>query len=105
VESYNHEISAAYVFRMQGRRFTPFLLAGAGGLIFDPKNFAGASSQARAALVYGGGADFNLSRRVFLRAEYRGFVYDSPTYGLPGLAGADRVTNRAEPSIGFGFRF
>jgi opacity protein-like surface antigen len=105
VKSYTHELSAAYVFRLQRPHFTPFLLAGAGGLIFDPKNFAGASTQGRAAFVYGGGADFNLSRRTFLRAEYRGFVYDSPTYGLPGLSGADRVTHRAEPSVGFGFRF
>jgi opacity protein-like surface antigen len=105
VKSYTHELSAAYVYRLQRPHFTPFLLAGAGALIFDPKDFAGASTQGRAAFVYGGGADFNLSRRTFLRAEYRGFVYDSPTYGLPGLAGADRVTHRAEPSIGFGFRY
>jgi opacity protein-like surface antigen len=105
VKSYSHEISAAYVFRVPMRHFTPFVLAGAGGLIFDPKDFAGVSSQARAAFVYGVGADFDLSHRVFLRAEYRGLVYDSPTYGLTGLAGVDRVTHRAEPSIGFGYRF
>jgi opacity protein-like surface antigen len=79
VKSYSHEISAAYVFRMPMRKFTPFVLAGAGGLIFDPKDFAGASSQARTAFVYGGGSDFNLSQHVFLRAEYRGLVYNSPT--------------------------
>jgi opacity protein-like surface antigen len=73
--------------------------------VFDPKDFSGANSQARAAFVYGGGADFNLSRRIFVRAEYRGLVYNSPTYDLPVLAGADRVTHRAEPSIGFGYRF
>jgi opacity protein-like surface antigen len=105
VKSYSHEISAAYVFRMPMRKFTPFVLAGAGGLIFDPKDFVDASSQARAAFVYGGGADFNLSRRIFVRAEYRGFVYNSPTYELTALAGADRITHRAEPSRGFGFRF
>jgi opacity protein-like surface antigen len=105
VRSYSHEISAAYVFRMPLRDFTPFVLAGAGGLIFDPNNFTGASSQARAAFVYGAGADFNLSAHVFVRAEYRGFVYDSPTYGLTGLAGADRTTHRAEPSLGFGYRW
>jgi opacity protein-like surface antigen len=105
VKSYSHEISAAYVFRVPMRKFTPFVLAGAGGLIFDPKDFVGASSQARAAFVYGGGADFNLSQHVFVRAEYRGFVYNSPTYDIPGLAGTDRVTHRAEPSVGFGYRF
>ena len=105
VKSYSHEISAAYVFRVPMRKFTPFLLAGAGGLIFDPKDFAGASSQTRAAFVYGGGADFKLSRHVFMRAQYRGFVYNSPTYDLTGLAGADRTTHRAEPSLGFGYRF
>jgi opacity protein-like surface antigen len=105
VKSYSHEISGAYVFRMPLRKFTPFLLAGAGGLIFDPKDFVGASSQARAAFVYGGGADFKLSQHVFVRAEYRGFVYNSPTYDLTGLAGADRITHRAEPSLGFGYRF
>src|SRR5882724_10603562 len=105
VKSYSHEISAAYVFRMPMRKFTPFALAGAGGLIFDPKDFAGANSQARAAFVYGGGADFNVTHHVFVRAEYRGFVYNSPTYNLIGLDGTDRVTHRAEPSIGFGYRF
>ena len=105
VKSYAHEASAAYVFRLPRRNFTPFVLAGVGGLVFDPKDYAGASTQARAAFVYGGGADFNLSHHFFMRAEYRGFVYNSPTYDLPGLAGTDRGTHRAEPSVGFGYRF
>jgi opacity protein-like surface antigen len=105
VENYSHEFSAAYVFRMPFHKFVPFLQAGAGGLIFDPKNFVGGNSQARAAFVYGGGADFNFTQHVFVRAEYRGLVYDSPTYGFTGLAGADRVTHRAEPSVGFGYRW
>jgi opacity protein-like surface antigen len=105
VESYSHEISAAYVYRMPMRNFTPFVLAGVGGLIFDPKDFVGVNSQARAAFVYGGGADYNVSSHIFLRAEYRGLVYNSPTYDLTGLAGADRITHRAEPSVGFGYRF
>ena len=105
VKSYSHEISAAYVFRLPMRKFTPFVLAGAGGLIFDPKDFVGASSQARAAFIYGGGADFDVTHHVFVRAEYRGFVYNSPTYDLAGLSGVDRTTHRAEPSVGFGYRW
>jgi opacity protein-like surface antigen len=86
------------------RRFTPFVEAGVDGLIFDPTRSTGASTQSLAASVYGGGADFSLSKRIFLRAEYRALVYNNPTFDLAGL-GADRVTHRAEPSIGFGYRF
>jgi opacity protein-like surface antigen len=95
----------ASVFRMPMKHWAPFVLAGAGALIFDPKNFAGASTQGRAAFVYGAGADVNLTDHLFLRGEYRGFVYHSPTYDLAALNGLDRVTHRAEPSIGFGWRF
>jgi opacity protein-like surface antigen len=105
VKTDSHEVSGAYVLRMPFGKVTPFALAGVGALVFDPKDFASASSQTRAAFVYGAGADFNLSHRLFMRAEYRGFVYNSPTYDLPAFAGLDRVAHRAEPSIGFGYRF
>jgi opacity protein-like surface antigen len=105
VKSYSHEISGAYVIRKPLKRWSPFALAGAGGLIFDPKDTPGVNSQARAAFVYGVGADVTLSRHWYLRAEYRGLVYNSPTWNLQGLSGADRVTHLAEPSIGFGYRF
>jgi outer membrane immunogenic protein len=97
VDTHSSEASAAYVFRMPLKHFTPFLLAGAGGIVFDPKDFVSASTQARAAFVYGGGADFNGGPHVFGRAEYRGLVDNSPTYDLPGL----KVTHRAEPSYRF----
>jgi outer membrane immunogenic protein len=105
VNTHSHEVSGAYVFRLPMNRFTPFVLGGVGALVFDPKDFQGASSQTRAAFVYGGGADFNLTHHVFMRAEYRGFVYNSPTYNLTSLDSTDRMTHRAEPSIGFGYRF
>ena len=85
--------------------FTPFVEAGVGSLVFQPTDDPTIGTQVRAAFVYGGGADFNLTRRIFLRAEYRGLVYNSPTFGLASAQGADRVTHRAEPSIGFGYRF
>jgi opacity protein-like surface antigen len=105
VKAYSHELSGAYVFRMPMAKVTPFALAGAGALIFEPKDFAGASTQTRAAFVYGAGVDFNISNHVFMRAEYRGFVYNSPTFDLTAFSGLDRVTHRAEPSVGFGYRF
>jgi outer membrane immunogenic protein len=105
VNSHSHEATAAYVFRYPLKKVTPFALAGVGGLVFDPKDAPGANSQGRAAFVYGAGADVRLSQRIFLRAEYRGLVYNSPTFDLAPLNNLDRLSHRAEPSIGFGYRF
>jgi hypothetical protein len=41
----SHEISAAYVFRMPMRRWSPFVLTGPGALILDPSNVAGANTE------------------------------------------------------------
>jgi outer membrane immunogenic protein len=105
VNTHSNEVTAAYVFRYPLKKITPFVEAGVGGLVFNPKDAPGASTQARAAFVYGGGADLKLTQRIFLRAEYRGLVYNSPTFDLTPLSGLERVTHRAEPSIGFGYRF
>lgn len=105
INAYSHEATAAYVFRYPLRRITPFVEAGVGGLVFDPRNFTGANMQARAAFVYGAGADFNFSSRVYFRAGYRGLVYNSPTFELSGLDGLDRLSHRAEPAAGIGIRF
>ena len=106
VKADQHEFSAAYVYRRHLGGLTPFVEAGAGGLVFSPAgNSFGASTQTKAAFVYGAGADYNVSKRAFIRAEYRGQVYDSPTFGLSPALGPSRLTHRAEPSIGFGYRF
>jgi len=105
MDTTSREISAAYVSRVPLKRWSPFALPGAGALIFNPQNFAGANTQTRAAFVYGAGADVNLTNHLFVRGEYREFVYDSPAFDLAGLNGLDRVTHRAGPSIGFGWRF
>jgi opacity protein-like surface antigen len=105
VKSDQHEATAAYVYRHKMKGFTPFVEAGVGGLVFDPRDTPGASTQARAAFVYGAGADFDITKHLFVRAEYRGFVYSSPTFDLAAAQGTDRVTHRAEPSVGFGYRF
>jgi outer membrane immunogenic protein len=105
IDSNSNELFAAYVFRFHRKRWSPFLLGGAGALVFDPRTTAGANTQVRAGYLYGGGADFNVHRRLFVRAEYRGVFYSSPTFNLSGLNGLDRFTHRAEPAIGFGYGF
>ena len=105
VKSYSHETTAALVYRVPFKKLDVFGLAGAGAIVFNPKDVRGIDSQARAAFVYGVGADYNLTHRLFVRAQYRGLVYNSPTYNIAGLVGTDRTTHRAEPSMGLGFRF
>jgi opacity protein-like surface antigen len=91
------------------RRISTYALAGGGGLIFDPTgnnggSVPGAGSQARGTFVYGAGADYALSRHFSLRAEYRGFVYKNPDFGIRTL-NTDSWTHTAQPSAGIVFRF
>jgi len=105
VKSYSNEATADYLFRLPFHRWSLFTLAGTGAIIFDAKDMTGVGSQARPVGVYGAGIDADLTSHLFVRAQYRGLVYNSPTYDLSVLAGMDRVTHRAEPSVGFGWRF
>jgi opacity protein-like surface antigen len=87
----------------------PYVLAGSGTLIFEPTGIprgfvSGATNQARPVFLYGGGIDYDLTKHFALRAEYRGFVYERPDFGLQGLhPGA--TTHTAQPSAGIVFRF
>jgi opacity protein-like surface antigen len=106
-----HQATGALVVTAPRRifRLDPYVLAGAGALIFDPTGsgggfVSGAQSQCRAAFVYGGGADYELTKHFMLRAEYRGFVYERPDFGLDALdSGA--TTHTAQPSAGIVFQF
>jgi len=91
------------------KRISTYALAGGGGLIFDPRGNIGgsvprASTQGKGAFLYGAGADYALTRHFSLRAEYRGFVYKSPDFGLRAL-NTDSWTHTAQPSAGIVFRF
>ena len=88
---------------------SPYALAGVGALTFDPTRnlggiVTGADGQTKAAFVYGGGADINLTRRFAVRFEYRGLVYKRPDFGLASLE-SDATTHTAQPSAGFVIRF
>lgn len=105
-----HQATAAFVVTIPvSHRLNPYLLAGAGALVFDPtgnpgQSVPGALRQAEAAFVYGGGVDFTLVRHFALRTEYRGFVYNRPDFQLAGLD-SNVTTHTAQPSAGLVFRF
>ncbi|MEI9812706.1 MAG: porin family protein [Acidobacteriota bacterium] len=100
----SHELTAAYVLRFPMRRVTPFALAGAGALLFDPT--LGASSvSAQPAFVYGAGADLHVTNKFFVRAQYRGQIHRTSALGPAIVTADDRWLHNAQPTIGFGFRF
>ena|SRR5271166_2577994 len=90
------------------KRFGTYALAGGGGLIFHPTgnggSVPGADTQGKGAFLYGGGADYTLTRHFSLRAEYRGFVYKNPDFKLGALS-TDSWTHTAQPSAGIVYRF
>jgi opacity protein-like surface antigen len=91
------------------KRVRTYALAGGGGLIFDPTgnlggSVPGAGTQGRGAFLYGVGANYALTHHFSLRAEYRGFVYKDPDFGLRSL-NTDSWTHTAQPSAGIVFRF
>jgi|SRR5579872_2693452 len=110
IQSNVHQATGALVVNVPVyfHRMRPYVLAGAGALVFDPTNVAGFVSgtqrQARPAFVYGGGVDYKLVRHVALRLEYRGFVYDRPDFGIAALS-SNVTAHTAEPSAGVVFHF
>jgi opacity protein-like surface antigen len=111
VQANVHAVTGDLVVRLPLpiRRITPYALAGGGGLIFDPTgnsfgSVPGAGSQGKGAFLYGAGADYALTRHFSVRAEYRGFVYKNPDFGLAALH-SDSWTHTAQPSAGIVFRF
>ncbi len=109
-----HQLTGeAVITAPSSSKVRPYGLAGIGGLFFRPTNalsntFIGVgnntgNNQTKAAFVYGGGIDFDLTRFVALRAEYRGFVYKIPDFQIPGLA-SDAFTHLAQPSVGLVWR-
>jgi opacity protein-like surface antigen len=111
VQANVHQVTGALVVNAPHSvfRLKPFVLVGAGALVFDPTGNArasmvGVNQQGKGAFVYGGGVDYKLVSHVALRLEYRGFVYNRPDFGLAALhSGA--TTHTAQPSAGIVLQF
>ena len=108
-----HQMTAGLVVNLPVARrwkISPYLIAEGGGLIFDPTgNSYGITSgsiqrQTKGTFVYGGGMNLAITKRIALRAEYRGLVYHTPDFQLASL-GSGNLTQSGQPSIGLVFRF
>src|SRR5688500_686814 len=104
-----HQFTGAFVVHIPVHRLRvrPYALSGSGALLFDPTDnvcVGGAARQPKPAFLYGGGVNFDVSHRIGVRTEYRGFVYQTPDFGLSSL-NLDKYTHLAQPSVGVYFRF
>ncbi len=110
VQSDVHALTADAVLNLPFAigRFSPYVLGGGGSLVFHPTgnggSAPGADTQAKGTFLYGVGTNYVLSRHFSLRAEYRGFIYKSPDFGIRGL-NTDTWTHTAQPSAGIAYRF
>jgi opacity protein-like surface antigen len=117
VTSFNHqtvhtrqqEITGAYVYSRNYKRWGPFLEVGVGGLIFSPikdyeTTYLDAKQNTNVGGLFGGGVAYELSPSWDIRVEYRGFVTKAPDFGNP-----DFKTNRYEvfslPAVGVAYHF
>jgi opacity protein-like surface antigen len=113
IQSTISEFTGAVLFSpLQTAKLEPFLLVGAGALVFNPNStfvdsnpaFIGAVRQTEIAWLYGAGADYRLFSRFALRLQYRGLVYSAPDFGVTNLFTGSKG-HMAEPSVGLVFKF
>lgn len=108
VHSRIQELSAAYVFNFSYRHFNPFVEGGIGGFMFSPIASGTTDFDPKRATqigaLYGGGIAYEISPSFDIRAEYRGQVMKTPSFGL-----ANYKTNRwytpSNPVIGIAYHF
>jgi outer membrane immunogenic protein len=109
IHSRQQEITGAYVYSLNFKRYSPFLEAGVGGLIFTPiRDFAtqtlDTKQNTNIGALFGGGLAYELSPSWDIRMEYRGFIVKAPDYGIQNFK-----TNRYEvfsmPAVGIAYHF
>ena len=103
------ELSGAYVYSFNFRNFNPFLEAGIGGFIHSPiddgkTTLQGLSRNTNVGGLYGGGIAYEISPSFDIRAEYRGLIYKTPTFGQTNFS-TGRYYNVYDPVIGVAYHF
>jgi opacity protein-like surface antigen len=113
VHSREQEVTGAYVYSLNFKRYSPFAEVGIGTLIFTPvldneTTLLGTKSTKGIAGLMGGGLAYELSPSFDLRVEYRAFVTKTPNFGETGNTN-NFNTNRYEiismPVFGVAYHF
>jgi opacity protein-like surface antigen len=108
LDTHMYELTLAYAFYgPRSRRFRTFGQIGGGGLFFEPIDASFAHQETRPAMVFGVGAEYDISRNFSVRAEYRGLFYKMPDFGIDNGFPKQRlfsVTNTPAISLVYHFR-
>jgi len=109
IHSREQEITAAYVYSLNLKRFSPFAEVGVGTLIFTPildsgTQLIGTKGSKGVAGLFGGGLAYEISPSFDIRVEYRGFVTKTPSFGVPDF-NANRYEVLSMPVIGVAYHF
>lgn len=105
------EFSGAYVRSFTFRNFNPFIEAGPAGFMFVPIDDAKSqtfdvSRVTDIGLMYGAGIAYEISPSFDIRAEYRGLILKTPSFGYKNNDWRTNVYyNIYNPVIGIAYHF
>jgi outer membrane immunogenic protein len=109
VHAREQEITGAYVYTLNFKRYNPFAEIGVGGMIFTPILDNGthqldAKQNTNIGGLFGGGVAYELSPSFDIRAEYRGFLLKAPDFGKTEFK-SNRYYVMSMPTIGIAYHF
>jgi opacity protein-like surface antigen len=107
IHTMQQEFSAAYVYSLNYRRYSPFAELGPGAMFFSPiKDYGTGNLDAKRNVnigaLFGAGLAYEVSPSFDIRAEYRGFFIKAPTFGQYTT---NRYTVIMTPSLGVAYHF
>ncbi len=109
IHTRQQEISAAFVYSRNYKRFNPFLEGGPAAILFTPILDSGSTQlntkqNTNVGGLFGGGVAYEISPSFDIRAEYRGIVLKTPTFGITQFS-TNRYYVTSSPSIGVAYHF
>lgn len=103
------ELSGAYVRSFVFRNWNPFVEAGFGAFVFTPiddkkTTIQQISQNTSVGGLYGAGFAYEISPSFDIRAEYRGLIMKTPSFGVNNFR-TNRYYNISDPVIGIAYHF
>jgi outer membrane immunogenic protein len=109
VHARQQEITGAYVYTLNFKRYNPFGEVGVGGMIFTPILDNGthqldAKQNTNIGALFGAGLAYEISPSFDIRMEYRAFLLKAPDFGKSEFK-SNRYYVISEPTVGIAYHF